>query len=280
MQSQISNRIIYTPSTYAKEHLLYVQETGTLQSLKPHISSRKQLDSLLFFIVTKGSGYLKLKGKEYHIETGDCIFINCIDEYSHESSKTDSWELSWVHFYGNEASELYKNYIEQKGSTIFHPVELTPFINALHNIYTELNEKNTCFEQKCHKYLTDIVTGCYSETISSPEQIPESHAEKIQAVKKYLDENFQKEIDLDYLSEIFFISKFHLSREFKKLTGTTIINYLNSKRINEAKQLLRFTNQSIGEIAISCGIDDMNYFTKVFCKYESITPSNYRKLWH
>ena len=84
---------------------------------------------------------------------------------------------------------------------------------------------------------------------------------------------------MDFLSSHFFVSKFHLSREFKKATGLTVGNYLNSRRINKAKELLRFTKEPIGTIAVSCGIPDVNYFTKVFVKYESMTPSAYRKRW-
>ena len=112
MASSKSNRIIATPSQYAKEHYLYVQEVGTLQSLSPHISKRDNLSSFLFFIVTKGSGTLYYKGQEQTLQTGDCIFINCQEEYAHESSIEHPWELSWVHFYGQEMESFYKNYID------------------------------------------------------------------------------------------------------------------------------------------------------------------------
>lgn len=275
-----SNRIISTPSPYGKKHYLYVQETGTLQSLEPHISKRKHLQSLLFFIVTKGSGYLTFNGKRFFIKTGDCIFINCLDEYSHESSLDDPWQLTWVHFYGKDAAEMYRHFREHNGSIIFHPAEIAPFLSSLNNLYVELTHKNACYEQKCHKYLTDIITLCYIANTDDKKNKPEEHFHKILSVREYLDTHFDHEIDLDYLASAFFISKFHLSREFKKLTGVTIINYLNSKRISEAKKLLRFTDMPIRAIATSCGITDVNYFTKVFTKYESITPSNYRKLWH
>lgn len=140
--------------------------------------------------------------------------------------------------------------------------------------------KHAYFEQKCHKYLTDIITLCYTENNDSEKKSSGSGLEKIIAVRDYLDENYSRNIVLDDLENLFYISKFHLSREFKKLTGITIMNYLNSRRISEAKKMLRFTDQSIGSIALACGIPDVNYFTKVFTRYESMTPSSYRKLWH
>jgi AraC-like DNA-binding protein len=279
MRNSSSNRIISTPSSYAREHYLYVQETGSLQSIEPHISRRDSLNSLLFFIVMKGSGTLTYKGRQNTIRTGDCIFINCVEEYSHESSLNEPWELSWVHFYGREAEEIYRHYTEQGGLFLFHPADNSPFLRALSSLFEEQTSKDTFFEQLCHKNLTDIITCCYLESASLQEEKSDSTYEKILSVRSYLDEHFAENLNLEILSTQFFISKFHLAREFKKITGVTVGNYLNSRRINEAKRLLRFTKEPIGSIAVSCGVPDVNYFTKVFTKYESMTPSAYRKKW-
>lgn len=279
MKTHHSNRIIATPSSYAREHYLYVQETGSLQSAEPHISRRDNLDSLLFFIVTKGSGTLTYRGRKHGIQRGDCIFINCLEEYSHESSHDDPWELSWVHFYGREAAGLYRHYLEQGGHFLFHPSDISPFLRGLENLFYEQASKSAFFELKCHKHLTDIVTACYLDISAVQEGKSDSTYEKVLSVRSYLDESFARAIDLDSLSSRFYISKFHLSREFKRITGITVGNYLNSRRINHAKQLLRFTKEPVSSIALSCGIPDVNYFTKVFVKYEAMTPSRYRKKW-
>ena len=67
-----------------------------------------------------------------------------------------------------------------------------------------------------------------------------------------------------------------MSREYKKRYGITIIQYLTSLRVSKAKLDLRFTNMSIEEIAVECGFSNASYFGKIFRKYESMTPSEYR----
>lgn len=62
------------------------------------------------------------------------------------------------------------------------------------------------------------------------------------SVKEYLDEHYAEKIMLEELAEKFFINKFYLSKIFKETYGTTVNNYLISKRITRAKQLLRFTD--------------------------------------
>ena len=47
----LSDRFLYTPSEFARKNLNYIQEIGKLKSIKPHISTRKELDSFLFFII-------------------------------------------------------------------------------------------------------------------------------------------------------------------------------------------------------------------------------------
>ena len=49
-----SDRILYTPSNFARSSLFYLQETGTLQALQPHTSVRERLDSCLFFLAQTG----------------------------------------------------------------------------------------------------------------------------------------------------------------------------------------------------------------------------------
>ncbi len=77
-----AKRIIYTPSDFARTNLLHLQETGELQALKPHTSSREALVSYLFFIILEGSGRLTFEGAEYPISAGDCVFVDCQKAYA------------------------------------------------------------------------------------------------------------------------------------------------------------------------------------------------------
>lgn len=69
----------------------------------------------------------------------------------------------------------------------------------------------------------------------------------------------------------------YLSNLFKKETGYTLTNYVNKKRIEHAAFLLSTTTLSISTIAQQCGIIDDNYFTKLFKRHYSITPSQFRE---
>lgn len=273
-----SNRILSTPSAYAKEHYLYVQEIGTLKSLIPHTSSRKNLNSLLFFVVLEGEGYITYEDSSVTLRSGDCIWIDCSRPYSHKSSTELPWSLMWVHFWGNEASAFYNTYISSGCPFVFRPGNLYPFTNTLTRLYREQSRKDTLNELVSHNYLTDIITSIYLENdnnFSNALHVPD----KFIKIRNYIDENFASKLDLHTIAREFYISKFHLSREFKRFFGTTIGDYILNRRISMAKSLLRFSDDSIETIAEKCGFSDGGYFIKVFKSEEKITPAKYRKMW-
>ncbi|WP_054716250.1 AraC family ligand binding domain-containing protein [Lacticaseibacillus manihotivorans] len=113
-----ANRLLYTPSDFAKSNLLYIQEIGELAAQKPHKSQRENLASYLFFIVEFGQGTLQYDQKLYHLAAGDCVFIDCHKPYYHESSH-DLWRLRWVHLNGISMPGIEEKYRDRGGSLAF-----------------------------------------------------------------------------------------------------------------------------------------------------------------
>lgn len=278
MAKSTSNRILATPSAYARKHYLFVQEVGTLQSLEPHVSKRQNLNSFLFFIVMDGEGTLFYENTKHRICAGDCVWIDCTRPYFHESSAEHPWSLKWVHFNGNGAKSFYETYLAKGNFYVFHPRSILPFTETLDQLYLCQQNKSSLMELSANKGITDIITLCFTEN-ESLKQGEYSIPDKLQQVHTYLTEHYDEKISLENLAELFFISKFHLSREYKKIYGTTIGNELTYQRISHAKSMLRFSDDSIDTIALKCGFQDSGYFIKVFKKAENMTPLEYRKKW-
>ncbi|MBP3900014.1 MAG: helix-turn-helix domain-containing protein [Blautia sp.] len=99
----------------------------------------------------------------------------------------------------------------------------------------------------------------------------------ITKAKAYIQENYQKDISLDDVSRHVDISPYYFSKLFKQEDGRTFIEYLTGIRIQEARRLLRNPGYSIKEIGIMCGYSDPNYFSRIFKKYEGVTPSEFRE---
>ena len=112
------------------------------------------------------------------------------------------------------------------------------------------------------------------EQIASAKEIENSPA--IESACLFINNNYSKDITLEETATHCRLSSFYFSKLFKKEKGITFIEYLTNQRINKAKELLKGSNYSIKEICREIGYSDPNYFTKVFKKIESVSPSKYR----
>lgn len=275
-----SRRVIYTPTNFAKNNLLHLQEVGELKALQPHISKRDGMISFLFFIVTSGSGSLFYGEKEYQLHTGDCVFIDCKKPYSQSSSAKDLWELKWVHFYGFSLNGIYEKYVERGGQPTFTPKDSALISELLTKLLDLSSSDDYIRDMKINEILTSLLTLVMAESWH-PEKGTRISLKKqsLHHVKAYLDEHYKERITLDSLSDTFYINKFYLTRMFKEQFGTTLLSYLDQVRITHAKQLLRFSDLTIEAIGKKIGIEDGAYFNRVFKKVEGIAPGEYRKMW-
>jgi len=89
--------------------------------------------------------------------------------------------------------------------------------------------------------------------------------------------NIDQPLSLQAIADTLGVNPSHLSRTFKKALGMTLTDYINKLRIEEAKYMLDHSNDSVTEIAACVGYSDSNYFSKVFRKWERVTPHDYRK---
>lgn len=205
------------------------------------------------------------------------FFLDCSGEYTHISSEADPWELLWIHFYGPNAAAYYSCFREQH-DWHFKSSHLAELTSTIQNVITLHEEKTDDADLLTAAQIVSILTTlCTDAPRESADDSPLSV--KLKDILRYLNEHYTENISLNQLADQFYISKYYLSREFKKEFGTTIIQYLLTKKITNAKELLRYSNDSIETIAQHCGIDDASYFNKVFKKIEGCTASEYRRRW-
>jgi len=273
------NRIIYTPSQFAKTNLLHLQEAGTIQAKEPHTNSRRNLLSYLFFVVMRGAGTFTYAGTEYRLKAGDCVFIDCRVPYSHRSS-ADLWELKWVHFYGPNMQGIYQKYAERGGAPAFSAQHTERYEALMDEVFAVAASDSSIRDMQIFEKLTVLLTTLMGENQRKERVLRKNSVNlDLQHVKEFLDQQYADPITLDRLAETFFMNKYHLSRMFKQQFGSSPIDYLLHVRITQSKTLLRFTDATIDEISAACGISDSNYFARIFKKIEGCPPSEYRRRW-
>ena len=114
--------------------------------------------------------------------------------------------------------------------------------------------------------------------LSDENVLPDSKSiSSILPVIDYVNENYMEQINLDDISTNLNFNKNYLCRLFKKATGGTIVDYLNFVRICKAETLLK-SGVSVSQTAESTGFSSQSYFNKVFKKFNSYAPNEYKKL--
>lgn len=274
-----SQRILYTPTQFARTALLSLQEIGELQAQKPHTSSRNHLPSFLFCMVVSGRGKLMYQNNEFELRANDCFFVDCQQPYSH-TTDFDLWCLRWIHFTGPTMRSIYNKYVERGGRPVITPDNMEEFFDIWQKTYSFASSDDYIRDMRINEQLTMLLTHImeYSYHTDTAAHISYKR-DKAGLIRDYLSQNFSKALTLDHIAETFSINKYYLTRIFKSHYGISMNVYLTQLRITHAKHLLRFTNSSIESIGISCGIPDPNYFSRLFRKIEGISPSEYRQIW-
>jgi len=94
---------------------------------------------------------------------------------------------------------------------------------------------------------------------------------------EFMHDNFGRELSLEEVASVAFLSEYHFARLFKQITGLTPHVYLANVRLERARKLLAETTLSISEITSAVGYQSQSHFTKVFKSVTGITPRAYRE---
>ena len=299
-----SSRILYTPSPFARSSLLHLQEVGSLSAIRPHTSKREKLQSYLCFMVEDGEGELVYEGKKYELRSGDVVFIDCRKAYSHSTGMNPNaglWSLRWCHFYGPSMPAIYAKYCERGGLPVIRGADVSvdlacgadmgrrddvscgadvsQYVAILTDIYTLASSSDYIRDMRINGKLNDLLTLLMESSWHREAHTNAPKKMEISRVKSFLDEHYKEKLSLESVASHFFIDKHYLARLFKEQYGVTLVTYLQQVRITHAKRMLRFTDKSIEEIGLECGIGELNYFSRVFKKLEGVSPSEFRRVW-
>ena len=103
------------------------------------------------------------------------------------------------------------------------------------------------------------------------------YAQRINRVIDHLRENLDRQVKLEELAKIAGFSVFHFHRIFGAVSGETLNNFTNRLRLEKAARLLRYSSQSLTDIAFACGFSSSATFSRAFRSGYETSPSQFRK---
>lgn len=146
---------------------------------------------------------------------------------------------------------------------------LTPTVSDLIRLYVSAEEPR---KQEKRRF---ILGAILCELVSFTEKKAEN--ENIHNIKRYIREHLSHDIRLEDIAGAVHLHPAYCCGLFKKETGMTIIEYINTSRVELAKKFLRSADVVIGDIPELCGFTNYKYFARVFKKSTGLSPSAYRK---
>ncbi|MDD3279264.1 MAG: response regulator [Lachnospiraceae bacterium] len=139
--------------------------------------------------------------------------------------------------------------------------ELFIACDTIHTLYTQIYRELTAFRQALLR------------NMESTAPCPRTPIEQAIA---YIDNNYNKDLDLASISKMVSMNSSYFSTQFKKKTGLSFSTYIQTVRLEKGKNALLYTNKKLAEIAESIGINNVKYFCKLFKEYTGLTPTEYK----
>jgi AraC family transcriptional regulator of arabinose operon len=255
---------------------LYLTAIGYYPKAIYHDRERKiGSNQYILLYCIDGEGHAYINDQIYPLKPNNYIIIPKNIAHRYKSSNTNPWSIYWVHFSGLTAETIYLRSLEQG---LLH-VHAIPYdkdrINLFEQIYAMLEHS---FHEKemeiTNLYLQHFIASLVYYKQLSPVIYDN---DTVSTSIAYMKLNIRKKLLIEELATKCGVSVSHYSRLFRQKTGSSPINYFNLLKIQNSCQYLYFTDLSIKEIAITLGIDDQYYFSRLFTKLIGMPPLKYRK---
>lgn len=242
-------------------------------------------------LVVRGSVTLTLNESQVHAKAGDIIFIRDGVVHGGHPETTDTIYDCIVFDMKKmlAGSHTFQYRIEDvlKHVTLINkylPASTPDIPRLIQHLFRSMKEEHTGYELVVTGLLYTFLgfifqQGLYHEAASLP--LREHRRKRITQLKQtfqLIDSQYQQPLTLTDLAQAANLSPNYFCRFFQKITHHSPIDYLNRYRIEMACLKLTHTNDSITEIAFSCGFNDVSYFIRLFRRYKETSPRKYKQL--
>jgi AraC-like DNA-binding protein len=237
-------------------------------------------------ILLDDSGNHIIEGKLYPLKKFDMVCLRpCIlhkSEY-HPGPATKrlviQFKLPFYHpVLGAELKEILKIFDTSTPIYRFDSNHQKILLEMLNEIYAHSKSESSTQTLMIHNKFIAFLSMLYHFKKHSSYTADAIHpsTSKTYAIAAYIHNHYQEELSLEILAKKFYLSTYYLSRQFKEVTGFSLINYIQMTRVRNAQQMLLFTDYKITDIALSCGFTSFSQFNRVFNKFCNMSPSKFK----
>ena len=227
----------------------------------------------LFFILD-GHGHFRTLYEEFPISFQDLLIVNANIPHTEVSSLKSPLRYIVLGIEGLKAASPETGYI------MLHLHDGWTELNSCVDLMLQESSKTLPGHEDVCRHLLEVVLIqlARQQDLSFSGEAPGPRASKeCELIRRYIDNHFKEDLTLDHLAKLAHLNKYSLSPSFRREFGTSPINYLISRRVDESRFLLRKTDHPLSLIAEILGFSSLSYFSQCFRRVEGISPTEYRK---
>ena len=225
--------------------------------------------------ITQGFCTTEFDSRDITVGAGNIILFKPFEKQKYSFYAHDHSVSCYIHFSGTEC----KNLLNQFGLYENH-VTYVGLNNTLEQIFSEMEYeymlKREYYSRICASHLLRFLAtaGRFAKYHQSAVNLKAQ--KNMDNICKYMHTNFHKNHNLQFYADMCNLSVGRFSHAFKECTGLSPKAYLTKVKIDNACNLLERTNLNISEVAKVVGIDDVNYFSRLFKQHTGHSPKFYK----
>jgi AraC-like DNA-binding protein len=166
-----------------------------------------------------------------------------------------------------DGTEINREYIVE------NCIELIEDRALLRELVAEIPVTNSAFIMACARIMCSLIQNLLLESM-----VNIRNDTTWETIERYIVENIDKEIHLSDISKSTYLSISTISHKTKQITGQSVKEYILRRKMSKASDYILKSSFMLSEIAVLVGMDDYNYFSRAFKKWNGCSPSEYRKI--
>lgn len=231
-------------------------------------------DKIIIFI--KGKVNYMIEGKTYRLQPYDVVLVNRNDIHRPDIDMKEAYERIIVYISPGfmdayRTSEYDLSYCLKRSKTEHSNVlrvhsrnksALLRTANELLHSFKEEGFANALYRQVLFlEFMIQLNRAAISDCLEYPDTI--SCNQTVVNMIQYINANLTKELSIEHLSSVFYLSRYYMMRIFKEETGYTIGRYITYKRLSLARELIN-SNVPITQVCYECGFKDYSTFSRAY----------------
>jgi len=232
-------------------------------------------DEIILLYCIKGRGWCEIEGERRELTPGQLLVMPARLERSYQSYRESAWSLIWMQLAEINTAPLAEKLSLTLLAATAGPHEKTQILALFQQVLCALEMPcRQRIEQVSHTLSTLLVNAIPTQHESSC--MDTDATGRIGRTLEYMKEHLNEPLRAGTLAAVANMSLPHYFAQFKRVVGSSPIDYLIKLRMEQARRLLSETSWSVKEVAVSLGYEDPLYFSRVFKSVNQTAPSDFR----